>query len=173
MTKRNLYLLSGTCLLINGALLSQGCVASGHPAGPSTWGQTAPSSRLEAMLDQPGPLEVESIASATWQVPLDGMLNLEHPKAKAAGLTDGEQPIAIYFHALRHPTRGLFIVDTGVERAFTQDPEHALVRGFMAKAAKIDSIVVKVDLASWLSRQPQPLAGVLLTHMHLDHIMGM
>lgn len=173
MTKQTIYLVSGICLLINGALLSQGCVVSGHPAGPSKWGESAASSQLEATLEEPGPIEVESVASATWQVPLDGMLNLEHPKARAAGLSDKEQPITIYFHALRHPTRGLFIVDTGVERAFTHDPEHALIRGFMAKAAKVDNIVVKVDLASWLARQPEPLAGVLLTHLHLDHILGM
>jgi N-acyl homoserine lactone hydrolase len=32
---------------------------------------------------------------------------------------------------------------------------------------------VKVDLASWLARQQQPLAGVFLTHLHLDHVLGL
>jgi glyoxylase-like metal-dependent hydrolase (beta-lactamase superfamily II) len=173
MTKRHLYVISGICLLVNGSLLAQGCVVSGHPTGPTTWGQPAPASRLESQLDQPGPIEVESVTAATWQVPLEGLLNLEHPTAKAEGLTDAEQPISVYFHALRHPTQGLFIVDTGVERAFVKDPEHAVVSGFVAKAAKVNTMVVKVDLASWLERQSEPLAGVLLTHMHLDHILGM
>jgi glyoxylase-like metal-dependent hydrolase (beta-lactamase superfamily II) len=173
MTHRKLYVISSICLALNGAVLSQGCVVSGHPAAPSQWGQPSSSRQLEATLATPGPIEVESVASATWQVPLEGLLNLDHPKAQAAGLESSEQPITIYFHALRHPTRGLFIVDTGVEHAFKSDPDRALVRGFMAKAAKVDTLKVKVDLKSWLEQQPEPLAGVLLTHMHLDHILGM
>jgi glyoxylase-like metal-dependent hydrolase (beta-lactamase superfamily II) len=173
MTKQKMYIISGICLTLGGALLAQGCVASGHPAGPARWGQSASSRDLEAMLATPGPIQVETVASATWQVPLEGLLNLEHPTAKAAGLESSEQPISIYFHALRHPTRGLFIVDTGVEHALKSDPERAVVRGFMAKAAKVDTIKVNIDLKTWLAQQPEPLAGVFLTHLHLDHILGM
>src|SRR6185436_12516899 len=32
---------------------------------------------------------------------------------------------------------------------------------------------IGVDTAALIRRQPQPLAGVLLTHLHLDHISGM
>ena len=173
MTSRKIYVISTICLALNGALLAQGCVVSGHPVGPAVWGESGSSQTMEATLDEPGPIEVESVAAASWQVPLEGMLNLEHAKAQAAGLKEGEQPITIYFHALRHPTRGLFIVDTGVEHALVRDPEHALVRGFVAKAAKVDTIKVNVDLKTWLARQPEPLAGVFMTHLHLDHILGL
>jgi len=173
MTNRNIYMISSICLLINGAILAQGCVVSGHPAAEARWGTSSGSTALEQVVDQPGPIEVESVASATWQVPLDGMLNLEHKAAKAAGLTSSDQPVVIYFHALRHPTRGLFIVDTGVEHALSSDPEHAAVRGVVAKLAKIDTVHTAIDLKTWLAKQPQPLAGVFLTHLHLDHIMGM
>ena len=172
MNKQNFYVFSGVCVALACAL-AQGCVVSGHPTGEAQWGTSSGSHQLEAQLDQPGPIEVESVASATWQVPLEGMLNLEHPKAKAAGLEDKAQPITIYFHALRHPTRGLFIVDTGVEHALAADPERAAVRGVVAKLAKVDTIKVNIDLKTWLSRQGQPLSGVFLTHMHLDHILGM
>jgi glyoxylase-like metal-dependent hydrolase (beta-lactamase superfamily II) len=158
---------------MNAAVLAQGCVVSGHPAAEARWGESKSAIELEAQLDQPGPLEVESVAAATWQVPLEGMLNLEHPKAKAAGLRNSEQPVVIYFHALRHPTRGLYIVDTGVEHRIKSDPEHAVVNGMVAKLAKMDTVKVNVDLKTWLERQPQPLAGVFLTHLHLDHILGM
>jgi N-acyl homoserine lactone hydrolase len=173
MTNRKIYAISTLCLLVNGALLAQGCVVSGHPAAEARWGSAASSTQLEAVVDEPGPIEVETVASATWHVPLEGMLNLEHPKAKAANLKASEQPVVIYFHALRHPTRGLFIVDTGVEHALASDPEHAAVRGVVAKLAKMDTVHVNIDLKTWLSRQPQPLSGVFLTHLHLDHIMGM
>jgi N-acyl homoserine lactone hydrolase len=67
----------------------------------------------------------------------------------------------------------MFIVDTGVEHALTADPERALVRGVVRKLAKMDTVHVNVDLKTWLGRQPQPLSGVFLTHLHLDHILGM
>jgi N-acyl homoserine lactone hydrolase len=173
MTSRKIYAIASVCLAINGVLLAQGCAVSGHPVADARWGVAAASSQLEQSLDQPGPIEVESVASATWHVPLEGMLNLEHPTTKAAGLTTSEQPVVIYFHALRHPTRGLFIVDTGVERALKDDPEHAVVRGMVAKLAKMDDVHVNIDLKTWLSQQREPLAGVFLTHLHLDHILGM
>lgn len=173
MKSRTIYMISTACIALNATLLGQGCVASGHPTAEARWGTPLGSSQLEAVVEQPGPIEVESVASASWQVPLEGMLNLEHPTAKAAGLQASEQPVTIYFHALRHPTRGLYIVDTGVEHALRADPQRALVRGVVAKLAKMDTVRVNIDLKTWLGRQPQPLSGVFLTHLHLDHILGM
>jgi hypothetical protein len=141
-------------------------VVSGHPVAEAGWGRATSSADLEQRLDQPGPIEVTSVASADWQVPLEGMLNLEHPKARAAELENADQPIVIYFHALKHPTRGTFIVDTGVEHRFRTDREHALVGGVVAKLAKLETLHVRLDLQSWLAQQPEPLAGVFLTHMH-------
>ncbi|HEY1088332.1 MAG TPA: hypothetical protein VGE37_11575, partial [Archangium sp.] len=54
---------------------------------------------------------------------------LEHEKAKAAGLTDGDESIQIFFHVIRHPTRGLFLVDTGVETALRDAPEKSALSG--------------------------------------------
>jgi glyoxylase-like metal-dependent hydrolase (beta-lactamase superfamily II) len=121
----------------------------------------------------PGPVEVESVAAAEWKVPRSGLINLDHPRAQAAGLEDGDEPVTIYFHALRHPTRGLFIVDSGVERALHGDPERSMVRGIVRSAIDAESIKVKVDLASWLAKQPVPPSGVFLTHLHLDHVLGL
>jgi N-acyl homoserine lactone hydrolase len=172
MSPQKIYTYSVVCLAVNAAILAQGCVVTGHPTGDALWGRQASSSALEEVVERPGPIEVETVASATWQVPLEGMLNLEHPRARAAELTSSEQPIELYFHALRHPTRGLFIVDTGVSRAQKAEPERAALRGVVAKLAKLDTLRVKVDLKTWLERQHQPLAGVFFTHLHLDHVLG-
>jgi len=150
-----------------------GCVASGHPVAKASLGTASSGARLDAALATPGPVEVETIAAAEWKVPRSGLINLDHPRAQAAGLVDGDEPVTIYFHALRHPTRGLFIVDSGVERALSTDPERSAVRGIVRSAAGVDSIDVKVDLASWLARQPEPLAGGFLTHLPLDHVLGL
>jgi glyoxylase-like metal-dependent hydrolase (beta-lactamase superfamily II) len=167
---RNSLALSALCL---GLSTLSGCVTTGHPVVPAAIGAQSSAAKLESVVTTPGPVEVETIAAAEWKVPRAGLINLDHPRARAAGLEDGDEPVTIYFHALRHPTRGLFIVDSGVERALHGDPDNSLVRGIVRSAVNADAIEVKVDLASWLARQPQPLSGVFLTHLHLDHVLGL
>ena len=75
------------------------------------------------VIDQPGPIEVESVVSTEWAVTRAGLINLDAPKAKAAGLTDGDEPIEVFFHVVRHPRFGTFIIDTGVERALRDAPD--------------------------------------------------
>lgn len=150
-----------------------GCAFSSHPTQSSTLGTSRSSSELVAIIDQPGPVEVETVASADWAVNRSGLLNLEHPKAKAAGLKDGDEPILIYFHVVRHPTRGMYIVDSGIERALRDDPDHAAVRGMAASFMHREKMKINVPLGDWLAQHKEPLRGVLLTHLHLDHVMGM
>lgn len=152
--------------------LASGCAASTHPVQSAELGAPSSAAALEALIDQPGPVEVETVLSARWHVPRSGLINLENARARAAGLEDGPEPIEVYFHALRHPTRGLYIVDSGVERALAKDPEHAAVGSMARNLSGLDEMRVEVDLASWLE-QHGPLAGVLLTHLHLDHILGL
>jgi glyoxylase-like metal-dependent hydrolase (beta-lactamase superfamily II) len=101
------------------------------------------------------------------------LVNLEKPKAKAAGLKDGLENIQIYFHALRHPERGLYIVDTGVERAQRDDPEHAALGGRAGEAFGIQRMTIHTPLADYLKTAGAPLRGVFLTHMHADHVLGL
>jgi glyoxylase-like metal-dependent hydrolase (beta-lactamase superfamily II) len=150
-----------------------GCALTSHATRPSTLGKPARASSLLAVIDAPGPIEVETINSSDWEVDRGGLINLSDPRAKAAGLRGGPEPIQIYFHALKHPTRGLFIVDTGVERALRDEPKRAAIRGAVASYMKLERLRVKVPLGEWLGRQSTPLAGVLLTHLHIDHVTGM
>lgn len=160
-------------LLTLGGLLAVGRRPTTHPVKAAELGVARSSSQLAALLDTPGPITLETVASADWEVPLSGLLNLDHPKARAAGLEDRAEAIQIYFHALRHPSRGLFIVDTGVEQAFVDDPEHALLSGLVARAMNADKLRVRQSLGGWLAQRGEPLAGVLFTHLHLDHLTGM
>ncbi len=36
-----------------------------------------------------------------------------------------------------------------------------------------DALVIHQTTAQWLAEQSEPLAGVFLTHLHLDHVMGL
>ncbi|NTX41356.1 MBL fold metallo-hydrolase [Myxococcus sp. CA033] len=167
--------LSVLAVLVLGAVILGvvGVAATSHPHQRSSLGAARPANDLLAVLDEPGPVELESVTSSDWAVARSGLINLNHPTAKAAKLEDGDEPIQVFFHALRHPTKGLFIVDTGIETALRDAPEKAAMQGIVASAMNLEKLKVHQPLGEWLSKQPQPLAGVFLTHLHLDHLTGM
>lgn len=173
MTKRKLLLLSLAGVLAGVVGSLSACRPTSHEAVAAPLGTPRSASDLEAIVDVPGPVEVETVIGADWEVPLSGLLDLDHPKAKEARLEDRSEPIVVAFHALRHPTRGLYLVDTGAERALRDDPGHAALRGLAARAMGIDKLHVRTDTAGWLAAQKEPVKGVFLTHLHLDHVTGM
>ena len=153
--------------------VSSGCLPTSHSVAPTPLGVAGRTSSIEAVLAQPGPITVETVIGADWAVGRDGMINLAHPKAVAAHLDDGLEPIYIAFHALRHPTRGVYLVDTGVERALRDDPRHPAVRGVVASVLHTERMTFRIDTRTWIEREPTPPAGVFLTHLHVDHVSGL
>jgi glyoxylase-like metal-dependent hydrolase (beta-lactamase superfamily II) len=170
MVRSHPLLVAGLALVVP---LLAACAASHHPTRPSELGRAASSDALLAVIDRPGPVEVETVEAAGWVVARSGLLNLDHPKARAAGLEDGDEPIGIYFHVLRHPRHGLFIIDSGVESGFRDPDGNERVGWLLARAMRTDDLDIHTTTAEWLARQDQPLAGVFLTHLHLDHVMGL
>jgi glyoxylase-like metal-dependent hydrolase (beta-lactamase superfamily II) len=149
------------------------CALTHHSAQPSSLGQARRSADMVAVMDQPGPITVETVNAADWAVDLSGMVDMKDPKVKAAGIKDHLEPIQVYFHVIRHPTRGTFIVDSGVEKKLRDDPKNAAIRGFLAHFMHMELMKIHVPLAEWVAAQKQPLQGVLMTHLHLDHISGL
>lgn len=149
------------------------CRASDHPVLHSELGAPASTEVFLERIDEPGPIEVETVHSATWRVARAGLINLEHPRAVEAGLEDGEEPISIDFHVLRHPERGVYLVDTGVERRYRDSMEDTPISWLVRSAIDLDTLEVKRALGEYLQEQHAGPNGVLLTHLHLDHIMGM
>lgn len=167
--------LSQIALLASVALAASlsACLPTSHAVAPSSLGVVRTSAELEAIVDVPGPVSVESVVGAEWQVDRSGLINLDHPRAKAAKLKDSPEAIVIEFHAIKHPTEGLYLVDTGVEKALRDDPSHAALRGIVASVAGVDKMKIQHDTAGWISAQREPVKGVFLTHLHLDHVSGM
>lgn len=155
------------------SVLALACANSSHPTRPSTLATPSTSAAMKVLIDRPGPLKVETINSADWAVARSGLINLDHPRAKEAGMEEGDEPIQIFFHVIRHPTHGTFIIDTGVERALRDDPPRAAIRGFIARLMKAENMNIRVPLGDWLSKEKDPLAGIFLTHLHLDHVSGL
>lgn len=153
--------------------LQTGCALSTHPHAPASAGAPSRGRALLAVLDAPGPVAVETVVSAHWAVPREGLLNLEHPKARAAGLRPGDEPIEVDFHLVSHPIKGAYLVDTGFERALRDDPGHAAMRGVLASYLHVEKMRFRAPLGEWLAARGEPIEGVFLTHAHLDHIGGM
>jgi N-acyl homoserine lactone hydrolase len=154
------------------ALKFIGCAASTHETQPSALGAARRAADLLAVIDEPGPIEVETVVSAEWVASRSGLINLDAPKAKAAGLTDGDEPVEVYFHVVRHPRSGTFIIDTGVERALRDAPEKAATRGIIAREMHVEKMVHKKPLLDWIAQEREPLRGVFFTHLHMDHVSG-
>ncbi|CAN5323409.1 hypothetical protein BH09MYX1_BH09MYX1_23660 [soil metagenome] len=145
---------------------------STHAVTPSELGTSRSSSEMERVIDGPGPLTTETITAADWEVDREGLIDLDSDEAKRAKLAPGPEPIRIFLHAIRHPTRGLFLVDTGVEHALAVDPAKSAVGPWMSKVLPLGKLHVRTETATFLATQPDAPAGVLFTHLHMDHVMG-
>lgn len=154
-------------------LATSACAVTSHPVEHAKLGTQRSTADLLRVIDLPGSVELTTVNSADWAIDRAGLLDLEDPKAKAAGLKDGREPIQLYFHALRHPTEGLFLIDTGVERALRDAPKEAAVRGMVTRVMHFDALKIHQPLGDWLALQPDAVKGVFLTHLHVDHVMGM
>lgn len=154
-------------------LLMIACSATDVPTDTADLGQRVSIDTVFSNLEVPGPIAFEKVTAATWSVPLSGLLNLEHPKAQAAGIEDRDEPISIYTYLLRHPEHGVYLVDAGVSESF-RSSDNDDVSWLVKKAMNIDGLKVERSNREILaSLDEQAISGVFLTHIHLDHIMGL
>src|SRR5262249_38372426 len=133
---KTIRLVTNVAVVLGAAALAApllACRPTSHAVVPSQLGVQRPSADLEAIVDSPGPVAVETVVGADRAVPRSGLINLDHPAAKAAKLDDGDEPIVVPLHAIRHPQHGLYIVDTGVEAAMRDDPDNAALSGAVAR----------------------------------------
>jgi glyoxylase-like metal-dependent hydrolase (beta-lactamase superfamily II) len=175
MTKRHPRAVPASALL---SLLLLGCGQTYHPVvrsdlgGPSSRG-TSPLASAESRLNEPGPIRFRKIVAADWAVPRSGLINLHHPKARAAGLKNESEPIQIYFYQIDHPQFGAYLIDSGVARSVAERREDMPLKFPVKQMMPIEELVVRVDTETFLDSRETPLAGVFLTHLHLDHVLGL
>lgn len=153
--------------------LLQGCTLTSHLLGAAAIGKVSSSAEMERLIDQPGNIQLETINSADWSLPLAGPLNLNSSAAIAAGLKDGEEPIQIYTHVLKHPQRGNYLVDTGLSKKVVDEPSKAGLNWLIQKGMRLEKLRLNKSTADILQGLDGKLSGVFFTHLHFDHITGM
>ena len=146
------------------------CTPTTHLMQPSQMGKNVSDAAMEQQLQIPGPVVLETVTSASWAVPLAGLVNLKDPQA--AGLKDHEEPISVYAHVLRHPVHGNFLVDTGVSAKILQSPAEYGLNWLLQRGMKFERMQIKKPTAQIVAELNGPLAGVFLTHLHIDHVSG-
>jgi glyoxylase-like metal-dependent hydrolase (beta-lactamase superfamily II) len=167
----NIKTMMNTAAMVLLAAAVGACSSTTHPVEPAKLGKNVSDAVMEQQLDGPGPMVVETVVSATWAVPLSGLVNLKDPQA--AQLKDHEEPIQVFAHVLRHPVHGNFLVDTGVSAKLFNNPSGVGVNWLVQKAMKLNQMQLKKGTADIVAGLPGPLAGVFFTHLHIDHISGM
>lgn len=153
------------------ALALAACKTIDHPSTvtPAPVATRVPTS-WDEVFASPADVTVDVVVSAHWKVPRKGVLDQSNPKARAAGKPRSKVPIVLPIGVIRHASKGDFVVDTGVERA-TRNGGRGARRGLLAAFLKpIDPVV---SLGELIERDHLKLSGVLLTHMHIDHVLGL
>lgn len=152
--------------------LLSGCETTNLEAVPAQLGKASSMEQLRASLTRPGTIEFTKHLSANWEINLSGLLNLEHPKAIKAGLEDRSEPIEIYLYSLSHPTHGNYLVDSGVSEKLLpgsteSDLSYLVKMGMGTEAIKVNNTTKLIA-----SKLDGGVKGVFLTHIHIDHILG-
>jgi N-acyl homoserine lactone hydrolase len=151
----------------------QACSLSDHPVVQSNLGKPSSLAELEKLVDVPGPIDVQTVNSADWTVPLDGLVNLKSPAAQEAHLVDHPEPIHVFAHVLHHPTFGTYLVDTGVSQQLIDDLRGHGVSWLIRTFMPLGTMKVRNGTAQILAGIPGGIQGVFFTHLHIDHISGM
>ncbi|HET6586020.1 MAG TPA: MBL fold metallo-hydrolase [Nannocystaceae bacterium] len=154
------------------AVLAVGCRATTHPsvAAPIVASASASPASWDEVFAQPAKVDVEVVLAARWAVAREGLIDLDHPEAKTAGLKKGDAPVILQVGIVRHPERGDFLVDSGIDRDLAKNEDGA-VRGAVRRYLK--KLRPVISTGELVEQRDLHVTGVLMTHLHLDHVLGL
>lgn len=153
-------------------LVLTGCNASSIATQASAKGEHISLAELESIIDVPGPIAFKKHLAARWSINLSGLLNLEHPLALKAGLEDRDEPIELYVYSLTHPVEGTYLVDSGISKRFISPAGNPDLSFLVKMAMGTDTLQVVNTTDALVRQSPSAVNGVFLTHIHIDHILG-
>jgi N-acyl homoserine lactone hydrolase len=148
--------------------------------GPSRQAFNLPPSAISAnaswaqIQQQAATLELHTLLTGQVKVPRGGVLDQSNPKTQALHIK--QQPaslwVDVYSHWLRHPQKGDYLIDSGLDQRFANHPQGS-VKGIIASWIIEDSRQDQgQDIASQLQQSQIQPNGVFLTHIHGDHSSG-
>ena len=143
-----------------------------HPA-KAKLGQPSAYEMMLSVADKPGSITFHKHLAATWAVDRAGVINMQHPKAIAAGLQAGEEPIDLYVYTITHPEFGTFLIDSGISERFRNPADNSDISLIVKSAMNTDELKVVETTRALAAEIPAGIKGVFLTHIHLDHILGL
>ncbi|TGL90980.1 MBL fold metallo-hydrolase [Leptospira congkakensis] len=117
-------------------------------------------------------VEFQVVKAADWEASLAGLLDLDDPKAKAAGLKDRLEPIAIYFYLIKHPKYGTYMIDSGIGESFTKGKDDFPINSIVESQMHFAKLKIFETTKTYLSKNKIDVKGVFFTHLHLDHTLG-
>jgi N-acyl homoserine lactone hydrolase len=116
---------------------------------------------------------LKKINSADWEIHRSGLIYLDHPKAKEQNLIDGLEPINIFMYVLDHPTKGRVIIDSGVGSLYRQPLNTWPVPEALRVGLSMDKLKIVTSTKEYFTQDAILPKSVFLTHLHLDHSMGL
>lgn len=156
MHRRSFLALSGASVL--GACATR---LSTAPTEFADFGVPVATDLIVERMTQPGRLGFEKIVAADWHFP-----NTTRPPGDA-GWATRELEAQIYFYAIRHPERGLYLVDAGMPSDYERHMG-AILRNMVRNAYDFSQ---RVPTDAWIRENGAPLAA-FITHLHYDHVLG-
>jgi len=155
------------CSAIAALTILAGCAtpATHHPTEVSRLGVAGTTAGMEASLARPGVVRFERVRFAVWSGGRGTFIDRDDPRT--AAVPPGSEEAVIYAYVIDHPTRGRFLIDSGVSAAL--EPR---LNWVMRRAIADLNLRVERTTAAWLDGQARP-GGVFLTHLHFDHIGGL
>lgn len=144
-----------------------GCAtpATHHPTMRSDLGVAAGAGALEASLARPGVVTFRRVRFATWTGGRGTFIDRDDPRTES--IPPGSEEATIYAYLLEHPTRGRYLIDSGVSAEL-----EARLNPIMRRAVADLNVRIDQTTARWLAGLAPP-QGVFLTHLHFDHIGGL
>lgn len=118
------------------------------------------------VFQNPHPVQIRSFKTGTVTINRRGTLNPKHPQAK--NLQEEELEVPILAHWVHHEEKGDFLIDTGLDASYSQDP-----KGRMEGTALDEFQQNKGEnISQFVKKNHIDLKKVFLSHLHADHAAG-
>lgn len=131
---------------------------------------------IDEVFENPRPVSLKSFITGYVMINKREAINPEHPDA--GDIKDELFKVPVLSHWIHHEKFGDYLVDTGLDKSYSQDPSGKM-KGLLAGIFK----KFKINTEEYLQEKNQnisfhihknsiELKGIFLSHLHSDHIAG-